>query len=264
MEQAVLLDMGWRWLLAVAIAIARPTAMLAFHPLLTRAHLTGVLRGAVAVGLALPAIPHLSSQVVIGAQNPVTLLLLVAKEAAIGAVIGFVLGVPFWALDVAGDVLDQQRGATSGRLDDPAGFADVSITGTLLLLTGITLFVSTGGLQTLASLLYASWSIWPPLAAMPMPTEQAPLLVLGLLDAILRQGVLLAVPVVIAMLLADASLTLVARFAPQLRIEDVALAARNLMFCIMMPLYCVFLITYMQHDLGALPQLLDQMRLGIQ
>lgn len=263
MVQAALLDPAWRWLLAAVIALARPTAMLAVHPVLARGHLTGLLRGAVAAVLAVPAIPHLAGQVVVGTP-PLALLLLTAKEAAMGAVLGFVLGLPFWAFEVAGDLLDQQRGATSGRLNDPAGFDDVSITGTLLVLTGVTLFVATGGLLTLASLLYASWAIWPPLAAMPAPIPQAPALLLSFLDAVLRQGLLLAAPVVVAMLLADLALILVGRFAPQLRIEDMASAARNLVFYVFMPLYCVFLLTYLQADTLALPGLLDRMRLGLQ
>ena len=264
LTQAALLDPAWQWLIAFAVALARPAGMLAVNPVMTRAGLTGLLRGAVAAALALPAVPHLAGQVASGAQAPLTLLLLTAKEAVMGTVLGFLLGLPFWAFDAAGDVLDQQRGATAGRLNDPAGFADVSITGTLLVLTGITLFVATGGLQTLASLLYASWAVWPPLTAMPSPTAQAPVLLLGFLDAVLRQGVLLGAPVVVAMLLADAALILVGRFAPQLRIDDLAPAARNLVFCLFMPLYCVFLVGYMGRDTLALPGLLDLMQRGLQ
>ena len=188
--------------------------MLAISPVFTRSNLTGLLRGAVAMALAFPMVPYLTGQIASGARNPVALLLLTVKEAAMGAMLGFILGLPFWAFDLAGDLLDQQRGATSGRLNDPAGFEDVSITGTLLVLTGVTLFVATGGLQTLTSLLYASWAVWPPLAAMPQPTVQAPVLLLGFLDAVLRQGVLLGAPVVAAMLLADVALILIGALRP--------------------------------------------------
>lgn len=238
--------------------------MLAIHPVLTRGQITGLLRGAVAGVLALPAMAPFAHQVVLGAQTPLTLFLLGLKEAVIGGILGLILGLPFWAFDVAGDILDQQRGATAGRLDDPAGFADVSVTGTLLILTGVTLFVATGGLETLASLLYASWAVWPILSPMPSPTPQAPALILGLLDALLRQGLLLGAPILAAMLLADVALILVGRFAPQLRIEDTASAARNLVFFVFMPLYCTFLLSYMRVGTSALPAMLQQMRLGLQ
>ena len=250
----------WHWLLAYGVALGRPLALIALNPLFTRAQGGGLLRGAVGTALALPMVPRLAAELAPALQNPVGLLLLSLKEAAIGAALGLLLGAPFWALDVAGDVLDAQRGATQGRLNDPAGFEDVSITGTLLMMTGIALFVLTGGLEMLADLLYSSWGIWPALSALPQVDAQAPVLLLGILDRITRQGLLLAVPPVLAMLLADASLLVIAKLAPNLRIDDLALAVRNIVFVTVMPLYAAFLMTYMRQDQAALPRTLDLMR----
>lgn len=249
MAQADLFTFAWPWFLATAIAMARPLGLLAVTPLLARAQLTGLLRGAVAASLALPAIPFVVHQVQGGTFTGLGLLLLTLKEAVIGAGIGFLLGAPFWAFQFAGDLIDQQRGATSGRLSDPAGGDDVSVTGTLLLVTGITLFVATGGLQTLVALLYASWGVWPPLASMPAPTPEFPVRVLRLLGDVTRQGLLLGAPIVLSMLLADVAMTLISRFAPQFRIEDTAATVRNLTFCITLPIYCAVLLATMGHDL---------------
>lgn len=249
----------WHWLLAYGIALARPTAMLSLHPVFTRVPLTGLLRGAVATALALPTIAKLASSPSLP-QSAIGFMILAIKEAVIGGVLGLLLGAPFWALDIAGDILDAQRGATQGRLNDPAGFADVSISGTLLVVTGVTLFVLTGGLETLADLLYRSWALWPPLGGLPTLDDRTPLLVLGMLDRITTQGILIAIPVVIAMLIADAALLVVARIAPQLRIDDLALSARNVVFYIVMPLYGLFLVTYIRRDVGDMPALLDMMR----
>ena len=162
-----LFETVWHWLIAYGIALGRPLALISLNPLFTRAQVGGLLRGAVATALALPMVPRLAAELAPALQNPVGLLLLSLKEAAIGAALGLLLGAPFWALDVAGDVLDAQRGATQGRLNDPAGFEDVSITGTLLMMTGIALFVLTGGLEMLADLLYGSWR--PPRRPRPPP-----------------------------------------------------------------------------------------------
>lgn len=262
MNQA-LASVAWPWLLATIIAASRPIGMLAINPLLARAHLTGFLRGAVAIALAAPAVPPLVRKVAALQQAPLDLLLLAMKEAILGGVIGFMIGVPFWAFQFAGDVLDQQRGATSGRLNDPAGGDDVSITGTLLVVAGAALFVSAGGLQALASLLYASWAIWPALSALPAPTTQAPTIILGLLETVIRQGFLMAIPIVLAMLLGDVSLMLIGRFAPQFRIEDAATAARNLVFCLSMPPYCLFLLSDMGRALVIPSNLLDQLQTAL-
>lgn len=252
-----LLPLVWHWLLAYGLALARPLALVSIHPAFTRAQVTGLLRGAVATALCLPALPMLGQALDAGAPSGVALLVLAVKEAAMGAMLGLLLGVPFWALDVAGDLLDLQRGALQGRLDDPAGFEDVSITGTFLLLVGVVLFVASGGLELLADLLYRSWRIWPPLAGLPAMSAATPGLLLGVLDQVLRQAVRLAAPVVLAMLLADFALILAGRAAPQLRVDDQALAARNLVFFLFLPLYCAFLLTYVRQDLALLPGTLD-------
>jgi type III secretion protein T len=251
------------WLLACAIALARPTAMLAFHAAFTRAQIVGLIRGAVAMGLAFPMIPLLSNQMTKSDPGGISLMLLGIKEAIIGAALGLLLGAPLWALDVAGDIMDAQRGATQGRLNDPAGFEDVSISGTMLIMTGIAAFIVTGGLETLADLLYRSWIIWPPLANIPDFNARTPLLLLRLLDQVTQLGLLLALPAVVIMLLTDAALMIATRIAPQLRVDDLALAARNVAFFIFMPLYALFLLSYIGQDIVALPRLFELLHSSI-
>jgi type III secretion protein T len=247
-------------LMAYALAVARPTAMVSIMPAFTRVQLTGLLKGAIATALAIPMIPVLTTALPKEGWTTFGVFLLVGKEALLGFPLGLVLGAPFWALDIAGDLLDAQRGATQGRLNDPAGFADVSITGTLLMMTGVALFVATGGLQTFADLLYRSWAIWKPLASFPHFDARTPDLALGFLDRITREGLMLALPPIVAMLLADAGLLIVARLASQLRIDDLALALRNIVFVLFLPTYALFLIVYIRQDLGTLPGLLDLLR----
>ena len=251
----------WHWLLAFGLGVARPFALLSVTPLFTRLQISGLLRGAVASALAAPLLPHLVPLLTAAGTQPFTLLVLFAKESVLGAVVGFALGAPFWALGFAGEVLDNQRGATQGRLTaDPSAGDDLGITGTLLVLTGTTLFVLTGGLRVMAQLLYASWAIWPPLAAFPTLSPAAPALILALLDSLVRTGLELAAPVIIAMLLADLTLIIIGRFVTQLRVADFALTGRNLVFAVFLPLYCAYLIVYMRQDQAALPQLLDTLR----
>jgi type III secretion protein T len=253
----------WHWLVAYGIALARPMGMLALNPVFTRVQLTGVIRGAVASALALPIVPVLAAALPRDGLPAIALLLLALKEAVVGATLGLLLATPFWALEVAGDVMDAQRGATQGRLNDPAGFQDVSITGTMLVMAGVVLFVLTGGLETVTGLLYDSWRLWRPLAALPQLNDRTPLLLLGLLDQVTREGLLMALPAVFCMLLADAALMVLARIVSQLRIDDLALSLRNIVFVIFMPLYAIFLLTYIRQDLAGMPHLLDLLRTSV-
>jgi type III secretion protein T len=88
------------------------------------------------------------------------------------------------------------------------------------------------------------------------------LLLLSLLDRLTQQGLLMALPAVVIMLLTDTALMLTARIAPNLRIEDLALSARNIAFFIFMPLYALFLLAYIRRDMATLPHLFELLNVG--
>jgi type III secretion protein T len=239
-----LMDTLRRWLVAYAILLARPMAILAINPVFTRVELSNLLKGIIASGLIVPMWPVVANGLGHDLPGTIPLLLLVIKESLVGAAIGVPLGLPFWALLAVGDIVDQQRGATQGRLNDPAGFGDMSVTGTLLLLCGVVILVTGGRLDTVADTLYTSWSVWKPLEMLPMPGGAAGDLVLRLLDELEALGLTLAMPLILVLLLSDAAMLLIARIAPQLRVDDLSLAVRNLVFFIVMPLYAGFLLLY--------------------
>src|SRR5262249_58328869 len=90
-------------------------------PAFTRLGATGLLRGGIALTLAFPLVP-LVAQALAGEQLTVAAIaILLLKELTVGVVIGLVLGVPFWAAEAAGDVLDLQRGSASASLPHPSG-----------------------------------------------------------------------------------------------------------------------------------------------
>lgn len=243
--------------------MARPMGFLAIFPVFTRFQITGLLRGAMALVLALPAVPMIAYMLDQQPQTGVALMLLGVKEVSIGCILGLLLGMPFWMLDVAGDVLDLQRGATQGRLNDPAGFEDVSITGTFFLLLSIAYFAASGGLQMMVDILYKSWELWKPLSGIPNFSDQFPVLVLGLLDEMLAAAISLALPMLLAMLLSDIALSIVSRAASSLRVDDYAMGARNVVFFFILTLYTSYLCLFVRQDIARMPIFFDAMKLMV-
>jgi type III secretion protein T len=240
-----MLDVVHRWLIAYAILLARPLAMLSIHPVFTQMELSNLLKGAIATGLILPMWPMTASALSSGGPDLLSCTFLAIKESLIGVAIGIPLSLPFWALLAAGDIIDQQRGATQGRLNDPAGFGDMSVTGMLFLLCGIAILTATGRLNTIPEALYRSWGLWRPLELVPLVQDwRAAELALHLLDTLQAQALTLAAPVILAMLLSDVTMMLLVRIASQLRVDDLSLAVRNLVFMVVMPLYASFLLIY--------------------
>lgn len=243
---AQLFDVLLAPMVALGLGTARLFAVFAVNPLFTRFGLTGILRGGIAFALALPLLPMLTPQVAEAGPGGFVLMALLVKEAAVGIVIGLVTGVPFWAAEAAGEFIDQQRGSEAATIPDPSQANEAGITGTLLGLTLIAVFFLSGGMSLLAGAIYESYAIWPPLEAVPRFSAEAGIRTLALLDSLMRTGLILAAPIIIALLLAELALALVGRFAPALNVFDLAMSVKGIVFVVALPLYGIFLPQYLR------------------
>jgi type III secretion protein T len=246
-------------LVAFALAIARPTALVMVFPVFARLGLTGLIRGGFVVALSLPVIPGLVDVLPPVGTATVRLAGLALKEALIGGLLGLLFGVPFWAVEVAGDLLDYERQAPDAQLQDPNAMTESTASGTLFIITIVVLFVAADGLRNVAATLYDSYALWPIMDMAPQLQNRTGLLALQLLDRVLRQALILAFPVLLAMFLAMLALMFIARLAPQLNVFDLSMAARNLVFFLIMPLYAAFLVYYFGAQLGELSGVLVEL-----
>ncbi|MFC7399038.1 type III secretion system export apparatus subunit SctT [Chelatococcus sp. GCM10030263] len=241
--------------LAAALAMARILTVLFVLPVFTRLELGVLLRGAIALVLALPLAGPLTATMTtdpVLAMTGTRLVVLIAKEMLAGLILGLVLGLPFYAAEVAGDVLDLQRGATLAQVVDPTSGATASITATLLGLVMIAVFFAAGGQQLMMQAIYDSYGLWPAGAMLPAFSAETPARLLGLIDTVVSMGVVLAGPLIIALFVTDVVLAVVSRATPQLNAFDLSLAVKNLVFTLLLTLYAGFLIAYMRDDLARL------------
>ena len=247
-------------LVSLAIPAARMLGMFTVLPIFTRLGLTGLLRGGVALALALPLAPGLQAATdgVLGGGGG-TLTLVLVKEAMVGLLIGLVAGVPFWAAQTAGELLDQQRGSQSALVPDPSG-EESGVTGTLLLLTSGTVFLGAGGLRMLQEGVFESYVLWPAASLVPAFSADAASRTLGVLDRLLAGGLVLASPLLVAMLLAELALGLVGRFAPQLNVFDLAMSVKGIVQAVGLPIYALALVSYLQGGLAPLARLAAELR----
>lgn len=241
-------------LLALALGAARLFGVLSILPVFTRLGVTGIIRGAVALALALPLVPALLPRIEASPPGAASLTLLLAKEALVGVLVGVVLSVPFWAAETAGELIDQQRGSEAATIPDPVATAEAGITGTLFALTLIAIFFASGAMRLLLEGVYASWGVWPPLDPLPRFSAEAGPHAVALLDRVLRLGLVLAAPVLTALLLAELALALIGRFAPQLNVFDLAMAVKGVVFVLLLPAYAVFLAGYLRDLLPPLAE----------
>lgn len=240
------------YIIAMSFAVARMTGMIAVMPAFTRLGLTGILRGAIALALSLPLVPMVVASLAGQHLTLMSIGALVPKEVMIGTIIGVILGLPIWAAEAAGEILDLQRGTTAAGLFDPSAADEAGITGTLLALTMAALYFSSGGLPLTLRTVYESYGVWPVVDVLPALSVSTGEFFLALLDQIVVMGLMLVAPVVVFMLLADLLLGLVSRAAPSLNVFALSLGVKNLVFALLLALYAVFLLKYMGNDLSSL------------
>jgi type III secretion protein T len=247
------------YILAAAFALARMLAMMVVFPVFDRLGVTGFVRNSIALVISIPIIPMIVAHLD-GEQLSLGLIVaLLLKEVIVGLIVGVVLAVPLYAAEVAGDVLDLQRGSSSASLSDPLGSTQSNITGTLLALIVIALYFASGCFDLTLRAIYDSYGIWPVRRILPLFSREAGGLLLSLLDTIVSTGLMLVGPIVVCLLLVDLLFALIARAAPSLQPFYLSMAVKNLVFSLVLVLYGAFLIGYMKNGLvvflDAKPQL---------
>ncbi|MGI9499245.1 MAG: flagellar biosynthetic protein FliR, partial [Geminicoccaceae bacterium] len=128
-----LVTIGYSYLIAMAMAMARAMGMVVIFPVFVRTGITGILRTGVVIAIAMPLVPYVIAEVAT-AGEPGTLFLMgvILKEGFVGFLLGMTLGVPFWGIQSAGDVIDFQRGSIGANISDPSQTSEASVTGTFL------------------------------------------------------------------------------------------------------------------------------------
>ncbi|MEM1347935.1 MAG: flagellar biosynthetic protein FliR [Myxococcota bacterium] len=153
-------------------------------------------------------------------MNALVLTTLLLKETLLGVMFGFVASLVFEATRIAGQLIDNARGQTMATAMVPQLPERVSISADILYQLSVVTFLAIGGHKIFLAALVGSFKAVPPQS---MPDMGAHLggLVFGILrlgaDAI-TLGVLLAFPIVAAVLLTEACLALVNKAAPQINV----------------------------------------------
>ena len=247
-------------LVALALAVARIGAAAFIVPFLGGQVLSGAVRNAVIISIAIPVVPVIQVSLGGATVTPLALLGLVAKEVFLGILIGFLSSVAFWGAIAVGYIMDNQRGTTLASVYDPFVGEQTSPTGQFLHIVLIVLFYASGGLHLFLNVLYESYRVWPAGTFWPRPDAQFPPFVLQQADRIMRIMVLLAAPVVIAVFLSEFGLGLMNRFAPQMNAFSLSMPVKSLVGAIVLVVYLPFLLDLTGDEflaLGGLMKLLD-------
>jgi type III secretion protein T len=231
---ALLAALGLEHHLQVALfGLPRLGAFLMFTPFLGGGNLlSGQMKAAILFALYLFVHPVLLGQLppnsplfALGAL-PTTLLLL--KEVGIGLALAYLSSLVFWAVQSAGFIMDNQRGASQASVTDPLSSEETSPLGSFLFQSLVYLFFASGAFLTFLALIFQTYAFWPvDRWLIDVASAQFPLFVAGAVSWLVTKMLLIASVVLIASLLVDISLGLINRFAAQLNVYVLSMPIKS-------------------------------------
>ncbi len=229
----------WQLIALLTLCSVRLFVVLSFLPPFSALRLPRFLTKALALLISLPIIltPEFSSRMPLYDWQE-TLWILVVKEVALGFGLVLILGLPFWAAEASGAIIDVQRGAGFSETANSFTNDQTTVMGILMWLIMTIVFVKTGGLVILIELLYSSFEVWP-LDDLTPDISVAPVFFLELLNLLVFTAILVALPLIILMLLADVTLFYISVFVPQLNVHSISMPVKSGFCCFFLTLYAL-------------------------
>ena len=233
---------------ALILATPRVAGMMILIPFMRPPQVPAMARNAFIMGIALLVSPEIFSHIRHQHFEPgANLLLLSLKEAALGLLLGFIVGFLFHVPQAIGDFIDNQRGASIASLFNPALGEQSSNLGLLLSQCFLVWFLSAGGMERLFAILFASYDLYPVASLTPLHKPESLALIIKAMGDYLLFALLLAGPVIFPMLVAEIALGLVSRFAPQLNVFFIAMPLKSVISLLILLLY---LFIFLKHFWG--------------
>ncbi|KIP75146.1 preprotein translocase T [Vibrio harveyi] len=230
-----------------SLTLPRLMACFIFLPILNKQTLGGTLvRNGVLCSLALFIFPMINQQDLPAETDGIWLMVILGKEVLLGMLIGFVAATPFWAIEAAGFLVDNQRGAAMASMFNPTLGSQSTPTAVLLTQTLITLFFSGGGFVAFIYALFNSYSSWPVISFFPAVTEEWVRFFYAQFEQLMWLGVLMSAPLVLAMFLAEFGLALISRFAPQLNVFSLAMPIKSAIASVLLIVYLALMMNHFQ------------------
>lgn len=202
------------------LLLARTAGIFTLTPVFGLNNIPPQVRIFISAGIAFVFLPMVGPGVVLP-SGIVEVLLLVARETAVGLVIGFVCTAIFAAIEMAGQFIDTQTGFRFGAMADPSTGAQVSVIERFQKIFAGLLFFAINGHYVLITGLSDSFRIAPvgQLALNPAVGEGAWDLFASLFIISLR----ISAPIMVALFMTDLALAVTSKVVPQMNVFIVGL-----------------------------------------
>ncbi|MCC4115919.1 flagellar biosynthetic protein FliR [Aromatoleum toluclasticum] len=202
------------WLAALMFPLARLLGLVSAAPLFSNRMVPVRVRLAIGMAMAMAVLPALPPMPAVPADSMLALAVL-AQQAFIGIAMGFMMRLMFAAVDVAGEMIGLQMGLSFAVFFSPQTGGQTSVIAEFLGLLTLLVFVTMNGHLMLVNVVVASFE-WLPVGK--LPKGEGWLLIASYAAVMFASGLLLALPMVAALLITNTALGVLTRAAPQLNL----------------------------------------------
>lgn len=205
-------------LAAYLYPFVRILGLLATEPVLGNRSVPAQVKVGLAIAITVVLVPSLPPPPAVEPASGIGLLIL-GQQLLIGIALGFVMRIVFDAVEMAGQMIGLQMGLGFATFFDPQTAGQVPVVGQFLGITVLLVFLAINGHALVLSVLAESFRL--------LPVGQIGLGAggFGFLASwgaqIFAIGLVLALPVIAALLVANAAFGLLTRAAPQINIFSV-------------------------------------------
>ena len=177
------------------------------------------------------------------------LLMISLKEMFLGAVLGYAASTVFFIAQCVGTLIDDLAGYNSVQMNNPLrGDQSTPISNTLMQMA-VALFYVGGGMMFLLGAMFESFKWWPLVSLTPSMADVAQSFIIARTDSIMAATVKLGTPVMLALILTDLSIGLLARAAEKLEPSSLSQPIRGAIGLLML----IFLVgVFAQQIMGSL------------
>jgi type III secretion protein T len=219
-------------------------------PLFGRRTVRGLVRNEFVLVLALLVYPIAIAAMPTDGWSVYRLLVTAAREALIGLALGIALGTIFWVAENVGYLIDLQVGTQNATVFDPVHEHEEAPMAVFMLQWVIALFLAGGGLTALLGIVFESYRVWPVDSPIPDLDQALASVMTTRLDTLFEWILRFAAPVIILLLLIEAGLGLVNRFAQEIDVYTLAMPIKSMVALLVLVLFASFLSESIQQAFG--------------
>lgn len=220
------------------ICLVRIMLIFRTAPFLSGEAISRNVRNTVCMSLVLLVYPAVRAEIPGELELTPFLMVIIAKEAVIGLLIGYLLGLLFWTAEGMGFIIDNQRGASVASSLDPLSGQSSSPLGSMFFQTVVMLFFITGAFVSFIGFIMHSYVTWPVFSFVPnLENKQLVDLFVDQFALLVKSVLVLAGPILIVCFLTDLGLGLINRFAPQLNVFFLSMPVKSGLAIFLLILY---------------------------